>query len=44
MADGDGIIMIFGFHCRWSILLTFTDLMAVAAILEKSQINTEQPQ
>jgi hypothetical protein len=22
--------MIFGFHCRWSILLTFTDLMAVA--------------
>jgi hypothetical protein len=44
MAGGDGTIMIFGFHCRWSILLTFTDLMAVAAILEKSQINTEQPQ
>jgi hypothetical protein len=38
MAGGDGTIMIFGFHCRWSILLTFTDLMAVAAILEKSQI------
>ena len=29
-AGGDGTIMIFGFHCRRSILLTFTDLMAVA--------------
>ncbi len=29
MAGGDGTIMIFGFHCSWSILLTFTDLMAV---------------
>src|ERR1019366_9158424 len=29
-AGGYGTIMIFGFRCRWSILLTFTDLMAVA--------------
>jgi hypothetical protein len=30
MAGGDGTIMILGFHCRRSILLTFTDFMAVA--------------
>jgi hypothetical protein len=51
MADDDETIMIFGFHCRWSILLTFTDLLAVAnAAFQRSprfwknQINTEQPQ
>ena len=48
---GGGTIMIFGFRCRWSILLTFTDLMAVANVafqrsprFWKNQINTEQPQ
>jgi hypothetical protein len=50
MAGGDGTIMVFGFHCRRSILLTFTDLMAVAKAafqraprFWKNQINTEQP-
>jgi hypothetical protein len=50
MAGGDGTIMIFGFNCRWPILLTFTDLMAVAnAAFQRSprfwknRINTEQP-